>query len=167
MKPDEMIVHAVARLLTQARKNRGITQALLAQLLGIAPSYVNVIEKGKRCIPSGDWIVRWGVVLGMSDLEIDAHRDLAHAARAAWHRLTKELKKHGQERDQQAAFDTIEALLSGAADINVVLERPDALPSTASKRRPSCGRSERTSSNPSRPTVILHATYVAAKGVAM
>lgn len=167
MTPDEMIVHAVARLLMQARQDRGMTQSLLAQLLGIAPSYINVIEKGKRCIPSGDWIVRWGVALGMSDLEIDTHCDLANAGRAAWNRLTKELKKLAQERDHQAAFDTIEALLSGVANINVVLERAGPACPTGSKRRPRLGREERAPSSRARPTVILHATYVATKGGAM
>jgi len=167
MKPDEMIVHAVARLLMQARQERGMTQALLAQLLGIAPSYINVIEKGKRCIPAGDWIVRWGVALGMSDRELETHGDLASAGRAAWNRLTKELKKLGQERDHQAAFDTIEALLSGVVDINVVLERSGLQGTTGSKRRSRLGRAERAPSSRSRPTVILHATYVAAKGGAM
>ena len=41
--------HAVRRL----RRRTGLTQAAMAEMLGVSPSYLNLIERNQRALPTG------------------------------------------------------------------------------------------------------------------
>ena len=55
--------------LRQARRERGVTQAALAGAVGISPSYLNLIEHGKRDI-GGALLIRLAEALGLAVAEM-------------------------------------------------------------------------------------------------
>lgn len=51
------------------RRARGITQKELAEQLNIRPSYISLIESGKRCPPKSPFLTQLIEVLGLTEKE--------------------------------------------------------------------------------------------------
>ncbi|MGN6529548.1 MAG: helix-turn-helix domain-containing protein [Burkholderiaceae bacterium] len=107
-------------MLVDERMERGVAQARLATLMGISASYLNLVEKGKRRPPTDDWLIRWGVALGMGDDEISSCLDVAKVARLGWKRWKHASQVQEGRRDQSAAYDYVESLIAGARELDVV-----------------------------------------------
>lgn len=62
----------IGSFLESVRRARGLQQTELANLLGINPSYISAIERGKKGPPSVRILRRIKIVLSMTDIESQA-----------------------------------------------------------------------------------------------
>ena len=162
---DEVTVQNFAGLLVDEREQRGLPQARLAVRMGISPSYLNVVEKGKRRPPVDAWLIRWAVALGMNDEEISGFLDLGKGARFAWQRWTRACRLEGLRRDQTAAYDYLESLIASAAELGILVSRRGVAP--ALPRLAAQSFAEERHGRPSRGTLVIEAAYMPLKETAM
>ncbi|MCP5215168.1 MAG: helix-turn-helix transcriptional regulator [Pseudomonadales bacterium] len=111
---DKLAAEIGARL-AQLRKEKGITQAELAEALGISQPMASDYERGKLRL-HGELIVQISEVLGVSADEILGIKATAKGDGPKNRRLSRRLQAIDSlpKRDQDALFRTIDAFISRA-----------------------------------------------------
>jgi transcriptional regulator with XRE-family HTH domain len=103
----------IARRLARLRKERGITQQEMAELLDVSQPIVSDYERGELRL-HGELIVKVAGILGVSADELLGIETRARTGKIANRRLLRRIEQIDQlpKRDQEALLRTIDAFLS-------------------------------------------------------
>jgi transcriptional regulator with XRE-family HTH domain len=103
----------IARRLARLRREKGLTQAEMAEMLGISQPIVSDYERGELRL-HGELIVRMAEILDCSADEILGLRERETATGATNRRVLRRIQQIDllPRRDQEALLRTIDAFLS-------------------------------------------------------
>ena len=106
-------IETIAQRLLRMRKEKGITQAEMAEFLGVTQSVVSDYERGELRL-HGELIAKVAKILGVSADEILGLEPVKRSGAGNNRRLLRRIQQIDQlpKRDQEALLRTIDAFLS-------------------------------------------------------
>jgi transcriptional regulator with XRE-family HTH domain len=109
-------IETIAQRLLRMRKEKGITQAEMADFIGVTQSVVSDYERGELRL-HGELIAKVAKILGVSADEILGLEPVKRSSAANNRRLLRRIQQIDQlpKRDQEALLRTIDAFLSKPA----------------------------------------------------